>query len=468
MLATLGVSGLALGIERSPWGGEPAPPVLATADLADGRDQQGLLTDPSVVLEVPEAAKPAYGAPLELIPFRTRVTRIVGDSGQPFRVGGTPGVWGRDARHHYSKDQPWNADGTLLALQNRGGGSPTLLFLNGESYEPRFGRCGGYRGDDRWHPDTAYANVRIAVQDTVLVWFDVVNCRELRRWSLPWPVIGLGMSEGNVSADGRFVALSDGRRMFIVDMDPGTPLAPYPNRRIGPPVDISDCRVTSTCAVGWVSISPSGRYVVVAYRGARLRVYDVDHEALTATPRPLPASAPRCTGTGAQGFIYDLGHADMAPNPFDGGEDVIVGQEHCGNRGKTVDGKRIGGVVMVRLRDGAVTALTDPTNESYPHHVSARNYDRPGWVYVGYYPAPGKRFNDEIIAVKLDGSQAVERLAHKRSSSRGCYRCESHAVPSRDGRRVLWASNWVTQPSGADSLLAIQAYVVDTRFAEAR
>jgi len=35
--------------------------------------------------------------------------------------GGVPGTWGSDARHHYSKDQPWNSDGTLIALQNGGG-----------------------------------------------------------------------------------------------------------------------------------------------------------------------------------------------------------------------------------------------------------------------------------------------------------------------------------------------------------
>ena len=43
-----------------------------------------------------------------------------------------------------------------------------------------------------------------------------------------------------------------------------------------------------------------------------------------------------------------------------------------------------------------ITSLTKPANEAYPYHISTRNYDRPGWAYVSYWPAPGRRFSDEI------------------------------------------------------------------------
>ena len=108
----------------------------------------------------------------------------------------------------------------------------------------------------------------------------------------------------------------------------------------------------------------------------------------------------------------------------------------------------------------APIAPANPANEAYPDHISTRSYDRPGWVYVGYYNSAGQRFNDEIVAVRLDG-QAVERLAHKHSAFSGCSRCESHGVPSRDGLRVLFASNWALNGDGTSSV--IQAYVVDTR-----
>jgi hypothetical protein len=118
----------------------------------------------------------------------------------------------------------------------------------------------------------------------------------------------------------------------------------------------------------------------------------------------------------------------------------------------------------VRLRDGFVTMLTDPANEAFPHHLSTRNLDRPGWVYASYYPAAGQRFSDEVVAIKLDGSHAVERLAHIHSSISGCYRCEPHAVPSRDGQRVIFASNWAAFcSSGCGTSSDIKDYVVATQ-----
>src|SRR2546426_5863455 len=89
-----------------------------------------------------------------------------------------------------------------------------------------------------------------------------------------------------VSLDGRYVALSDGTRAFLVDMDPQTPFAPYPAQRIGPTVDLTNCGLSSGCSIDWVSVSPSGKYVVVVYNGDYLRVYDVDPATLAFTPRP--------------------------------------------------------------------------------------------------------------------------------------------------------------------------------------
>ncbi|MBI3608695.1 MAG: PKD domain-containing protein [Nitrospirae bacterium] len=422
-----------------------------------------LVADPSLVLTIPQVPKPSYLTPFLEPTFGTTVTRIANDPAVTFTTPTGDGTWGADARHHYSKDQPWNADGTLIAIQNSA--SPTQLILDGETYQLKYAKCANYstRGD-RWHPSRQHPYERISVNDAELAWFDVVNCVKTRAWALPFIVDDFGSGEGNTSADGRFVAFGDATRAFVVDMDPQPPLAAYPSQRIGPPLDVSACGLPSGCAINWVSVSASGKYVVVFYSGAHPRVFDVNPDTLALTPHPMLDASPRCAGDPAQGYLYDLGHADLALNPFDGNEDVMVGQEQCGYRGELVNGVLMGGVVMARLRDGAVTSLTDPTNEAYPHHISARNSDRLGWVYVGYRPTSGARFSDEIVAVKLDGSQAVQRFAHKHSVFDGCYRCESHAVPSRDGRRVIWASNWADNCGavcGATS--EIQDYVVDAR-----
>ena len=462
-LAIVSGSGLVTGVAAG-WG-----TITATSEGKSGTaaitvttgSGGSVITNPSLVLTEATGPKPAYLVPITPSPFGLRVTRIANDPGQTMTLQNGTGTWGSDARQHYSKDQPWSADGSLIALQNNG--APRRVFLDGNTYAPTLGQCRNYPlGDDRWHPSIAHAHERINVKGSSLIWFDVVTCTQTRSWTLPLSVPGFGPWEGNPSFDGRYVALTDGTWAFLVDMDPQAPFAPYPERRIGPTVDLTDCGLSSGCTIDWVSVSASGEYVVVAYSGDYLRVYDVDPATLAFTPRPMPTIYPGCHGTAQQGFIYDVGHADMTLNPFDGNEDVIVGQEHCGNAGRTVAGQVIGRVMMVRLRDGAITPLTDPTNEAYPHHVSTRSYDRPGWAYVGYYYSSGRRFSNEIIAVKLDGSKSVERIAHTHTDD-GCYRCEAHAVPSRDGLRVLWASDWMTNGAGTGSTSILQAFVVDTR-----
>jgi len=436
--------------------GTIAGAIIAVAVATGAAERPGS----TAVVPVPAVPLPGYRATQAVPPFGTTVTRITGDPGTPIpELGGT---WGPIARHHYSKDQPWNADQTLIAIQNGGGaGSPKKIYLDAKTYLPRRACPEVAVGDDRWHPARAHARERINVRGNVLQWFDVATCAETRRWTLPFEVDAIGMGEGNPSFDGRFLVLGDSRRMFVVDMDPRPPHAPYPAARIGPIANLVDCG-WGACQATWVSISPSGKYAVVHYKGEAIQVWDVDPETLSLSPRRIERSYPGCQGVGVAGFVYSLGHADMTLDPFDGDEDVIVGQEKCGNRGATIDGKRIGGVVLARLRDGAIKSLTDPKGEAAPHHVSTRSFAHREWAYVSYYAErPTKRFNDEIVAVKLDGSGAVERLAHQHSRTPGCYRCETHAVPSPDGRFVLFASDWMLDcGSRCGTQSVVSAYVV--------
>jgi hypothetical protein len=80
--------------------------------------------------------------------FGSRVTRITGDPGTA--IPGIGGTWSDVARHHYSKDAAWNCDQSLLCLADHRG-RPSLLFLDGASYEPRFGHHHGPGTEMRWH-----------------------------------------------------------------------------------------------------------------------------------------------------------------------------------------------------------------------------------------------------------------------------------------------------------------------------
>jgi len=423
----------------------------------------GLVTDPTVVLTEPETPRPAYELPVSPAVFHVPIMRIANDPGLPtLPVSGT---WGSDARHVYSKQQPWSADESLISIENSGGPSP--LILDGFTNLPKYAPCSNYDlWDYRWHPSRAHAHEQINVDSsgTRLSWFDVVSCTETRSWSLPIAAdYGIGSGEGNPSNDGRFVLIGGTRQIYVVDMDPQPPFAPYPNQRIGPALDASNCGL-SDCSIDWAGMSASGKYAVVSYNGDNPRVFDVNTSTLALTPHAMSTSSYRCQGTAAGGFMYSLGHADVAVNPFDSNEDVLVGQDECLITGETVNGVLISHVMMARLRDGQITALTDPNNEAYAHHISTRNVNRPGWAYVDFYPEDGKRFSDEIIAVKLDGSHAVQRFAHKHSAFDGCYRCESHVAPSMDGRRVLFASNWAEHcGASCGSPSDVEDYLIDAR-----
>ncbi len=439
----------------------PVASVTVEAPFAPGfraipRDSSKVYTEPLMPL-------PGYLATYTDPVFSTTVTRITGVTGTSLSTSFGSGRWAVDARHHYAKDQPWNSTHTLIAIDNEDA-TPTRVYLDGETYAVRYEQCTEHRhGDDRWHPSPAHANERISVSGDELAWIDVVDCTKTRSWPTPFNVRGIGASEGNVSDDGRFIALFDATRVFVVDMDPQAPLLPYPNSRIGPAFDLGGCGISGGCAADWVSISPSGKYVMIKYHDESLRVLDVNPVTLALTSRPMPSTSPRCSGSASLGFVYELGHADMAMNPYDNNEDVIIGQEHCGYRGEKLNGKLMGGVTMVRLKDGVVTSLTDPTNEAYAHHVSTRNLQRPGWAYVTYYPEAGKRFTSEIVAVKMDGSKTVQRFAHIHTDFTNCYRCEGHGVPSPDGRRVLWGSNWRQRCSTCGTTNDVKAYVADAR-----
>ena len=410
------------------------------------------------------SSKPPYLRSVSDDDFGTRLTRITGDPGRP--LGRLDGRWGKDARHVYSKQQPWSADQKLFFVENREGGRPAALLLDGTTFEPVAGLCDGDAlYESRWHPSREHARERIGVdrEGEHLVWMDVLSCRVTRSWDLPLDVDGIGSGEGNPSKDGRFVALGHDARVFVVDMDPQPPFAPYPARRIGPVYHLPDPEFESAMRVTNLSVSPSGRYVDVKYSGKTHetqdlhRILEVDPQTLELRPHPMAQASLRCdpvTGR-TDGWIFPVKHADMTIDPADG-QDVLVGGRSCPS-------SSIGHVVKIRLKDGRVTPLTDGRDEASVSHVSARNLERPGWVYVTYFYEDGKRGSDEIVAVPLNGSGDIEKWAHTMTAAEGCYRCEAHAVPSPDGRRVAFASNWKGPGGEGDGSDGIEDYVVTRR-----
>jgi NOL1/NOP2/fmu family ribosome biogenesis protein len=425
-------------------------------------------THADTVLTVPVVARPAYLTPIIDPTFGSKITRISADSS----TSATPisGVWGAYTRHHYSKNQPWNSDQSKYLMYRNNG--PWAL-LNGTTYAMDSSACSSWY-DPRWHPDSV--DIIIDANATKITKYRISNavCDTVRTWTLPFANdYGIGNGEGNLSANGRYIAIGSSslRKMVVVDLDTTVAGNPYGGARFGPTYTFPACSLVVgsplvACNFDNVSISPSGKYVAVmwdsSYTGyspdniSALRIYDVNPTTLALTPHTMAAGSERCNQSGAyhgqNGWIIPLSHADMGYDTA--GVEVIVGNSHCDTD------NTIGSIYKVALSTGATTGLTDYSGgDAYPTHLSMRAADRPGWVYSGFEKQVGRPFSDEVVAIALDGS-GVERIAHMHDVWTSCYGCEPQPVPSRDGRRVTFASTWTADcGTGCGTSTIIKDYV---------
>jgi len=379
----------------------------------------GLVTDAHAVFEIPDVPKPTYMQVVVDPVFKTKITRISGDPGDDIQNIG--GKWATVARHHYSKDAAWNCDQSLLHL-GRHHGYPSMLFLDGTTYAPLFGRNSSPGSDMRWHPNKP--DIIVYVRSNVLGYWNVrADTTQVIAAFPGYSKFTIGPWEGNLSLDGK---------MLVIDGQKG-------KNRIAFAYDLENKRkhadlVLNDVDVDWVSISASGKYMVLNGKidGEldRTQVYDLQGNRVGK----LWAEYGRPS------------HYDLTVD--ESGEDVAVGVP----KSKPDSGR----VIKRRLRDGKVTVLTPG---GYASHTSTRNVRRPGWAYVTYqHRGPTwPPYWHEVVAVKLDGSMTVERLAHVHAA-RTDYLTEAHAVPSPDGRRVVFASTW-DSPTGRP----IGCYVIDLR-----
>ncbi len=374
-------------------------PLVATVTSLEGAPQDDVET-----VRIPETPRPGYMESYIDPVFGAQVTRITGDVGTEIPTIG--GKWNEVARHRYSKDAAWNSDQSLLLLA-RHHGSPAMLFLDGSTYEPLFGRNKSPGAELRWHPSKP--ELMVYVKDNTIGYWDpsADTAKELASFD-GYTGFRMGPWEGNLSRDGRIVVV-DGKKgadriAFAYDLEAQKK---YPDL------------ILNGIDIDWVSVSASGKYIVLnarinGKRGDQTQVYDLEG-----------AKVGKLWGEYGRPSHYDL---TLDAN----GDDIAVGV----SKSKPDDGR----LIKRRLRDGKVTVLTPG---GYAGHTSTRNVQRPGWAYVTYQHAgpTWPPFWDEVVAVKLDGSMAVERIAHLHSK-RIDYLTEAHAVPSPDGRRVLWASTW--------------------------
>jgi hypothetical protein len=321
-------------------------------------------------ISAPSISRPDYLNPIIDPVFGTQITRITDQSA--FGVS--------NLRHHYSKDQPWNSDGSLIKIKQ--------WLLDGNNYQI-IKKCNLLSGEVRWshkNPKIAFAR-----KGTSFVKINVDTCQEttLRKFS-ECSSLYLGPWEGNISIDDKYAAFQCNNSFIVYNIETNN----------------IEAQMSFSGSLDWVSMSQSGNYVVANWNSNGTGRY----QGVEAYDRNLNFLRQIAT-TGEHGDLcYDTN-----------GDEVYV---------------HVIPFQMIRLRDGQKTQLLSNLNK-FSGHISCRNYKRPGWAYV----TMNNTSYGDIFAIKLDGSGTVNRFTHHRSLDTG-YESEPHGVAHPLGTKVMFASNW--------------------------
>jgi len=388
-----------------------------------------------------EIAQPLPGVPFTDPNFQTPVVRLT-----DARARSINGLF-----PDYAKRQAWNSDESLMIL--RSAYSDAFLF-NGKSYE-FIKVLEGVAGDDVFWNPVKPDEIIYNQGDSILHRYNVTTDERTQIHSFaPFNFVNT-LGEGNLSMDGKYYAAAERYYNFETGEVTFHDLIVY---------DLQEDRIVSTHLLpqgqladfDWISISPLGNYVVVDYanwetgRYRGIEVYDRNFNFLWQK------------GLGP-------GHSDLGLDA--NGEEVLVMDIYSEADNQTH-------ICKFALADGDSTHLL-ALSLLFDMHESCRALSRPGWVYVSTFDYFERLtdsqenwlpFEDEVFALKMDGSGTVERYAHHHSREYSTYTpdrdhganyfAEPRATVSKDGTRILFASNWRIK---MDEDFSIDAYLVDLR-----
>jgi hypothetical protein len=353
---------------------------------------------------------PAYG---------TKITRVTGDVGTtiPYVSAGT---WRTPGGPVYSKLPAWNADESLLLLQNTS--APGALFLNGSTYQPELYRSYGPMNyqEVRWHPTDPNLLIYVTDSGATGYWNVRTNAVDQKNAGIGSSTCRIGPYEGNVSSDGRKVVISCGTSFYVVDLSTGS--------RISPIISISQLGLSE---LDWASITPDGNRIVVTpnSRGPQI--------VLSFTPTSF-------TQVTSWGYMdhYDMGY-DASGNVVAVSTDSSLG------------------AFMVNLATGVQTTINSAI-KSFDRHTTMRNIQVPGWAYTSLERKGGgisSALDDEILAFEVKPGGKVLRIGKHRSTitNADVYERTPFGAVSPDGKRVFYRSDW------GNSTGPVYGFIVDTR-----
>lgn len=407
-----------------------------SADLPAGLYPAGFRLKPLAADPIPELRRPTGKSPGIAVPswtdptYGTHIYQVTTASDLPKATF---------IRHEYSRRQAFNADNSrFIALVSHGAwvlyDARNFLMLR------RGGNDGALRGvggdaEAIWHP-TDPRKLWYTTNGGGLVWFekdvetDFDSVMADFRGKLPWPQAKSvwTKSEGTSSADGRYFAFMATSYDEVAKKVSIYGLFTYDRveQRI---IGTLDASAFGNVMPDHISISPSGRFAVPSWPytprlGTRSYTLDFREYKMLHT---------------------ESEHSDLAYGP--NGEDYYVATNYKDGVIWAKDLATGRGFTLMKLypRSGAAIGAV---------HFSGKAYGRPGWVVMSTYadsaehgkvtPDPVREAAQrKIMLIELKPNGRQLSVAHTRTAERyGGYFGEVQATVSRDGSRILFASNF--------------------------
>ncbi len=329
------------------------------------------------------------------------------------------------ARNDYSRRQAFNADNSRFIVYAFNGAwhlydantLAHLRVLNGPAGD----------AEPQWHPTDPTKLYYLPTNGGMRLFLLDVNTNVTTTAAdftgkLPWASVARiwTKSEGGPSADARYWCFQAENTNFGI-------LGVFT-------YDLQTQTVLGTRAMSarpdHLSMSASGRHCVVS---------NLDGAGGTVAWNRTFTSSRQLHGTSE--------HSDLGLNRS--GEDIFIFVDYQ---------SQAGDLVMVNLDTGVRTTLfrTYIDRSATAYHVSAKNFDAPGWMLLSTYAysGPERWLHERIMAVEMKADPTIIHLAHHQSRANG-YWTEPHATVNRNFTRVLFTSNW-----GSTSDLDVDAYMI--------
>lgn len=388
-----------------------------------------LIRDSNIYPE-PDIPRPDYLVPYIDQVFGTKITRISDYTNETLH-----------AYHFYSNISPWNADESYILLLN---GPYHWILLDGVTYQYIKTITGIFSSSGVsplliWHPydpkiviynygnELRSLNVETDQIITLHTFSDYLNIfisHHSTRCSIDGKILIAAGNTSSVNALIDFISYD-----IINDV-----VSTYP--------------VITQVADRTFTISISGRYAMIMYpgyssiEGIGTAIYSVNPQTMQLT----------YLGNG----MTPSDHGDIVL--LENGEDAFCTLNSGSND-----------QVLLNFSDLSVTNIYHFTWWGHPHHGSGFAVNRRGWIIDEISGGPTEAPNgitnpleDEIIAIKLDGSGEVRRIAHHHSTSyypiNSTYWSQPRAVVNKDATKIIFDSNWRGQIVTDDN---VDSYIIE-------